>query len=391
MPPAAETRRGPALSVEPDARRFTSGQAGALLQHLQESESSSLFYPITADREVLFDADGRTVAGQSRFTHWAFFQLCQAVSPGLHRLVMDLSGMNRSAEAPRSDYSFSDAVAVLNLMIRRRFSSKLYGHHLLRDRRTNVIHGVVGSNYRWLPNKDLYDRTNTIVRASRRPMQFHEAVLNGRWLMLRFRQTDPFFSVPGPESEDPFYSGFHFSNNEVGLASVRAAAILLRGQDWTASMTPVVRLVHSSGRGFEQKLEMILAGVAERLRDPMFYQQNVLSRLLPVLLGLGRDSAGAWRDERSERRRRDDLAHSLTRKKISGSLARRIISSVVAIGSYDGPRAEMTRTMRSTWATRTVYDLYNAIGREARRLSIGWQEKAEQLAYALLTGRLAID
>jgi hypothetical protein len=264
------TRR--ALSVEPEARRFSSTQEDALQRKLREVEQTSVFYPVNSDRELALDQYGRTQLGGSRFTHWAFFQLCQTVSPGLFRLVMDLSGEQRSSEQPRADYSFEEAVAMLNLLIRRRFSTKLYGKNLLRDRETNVIHGIVGANYRWLPNKDLYDRTVATVRSSRAPMCFHEAILNGRWLLLRFRQTRPFFEFDVGDFHDAYYGGFHFSNNEVGVAAVRAAAVLLRAETGTAALTPPVRLIHSTRRGFDQRLELLLASVGDRLRSPEFYR-----------------------------------------------------------------------------------------------------------------------
>lgn len=374
-----------ALAVDPESRRFDNTGQQALVDSLRETERNSAFRPLTSPREVLLDNNGRTLVGGSRFTHWAFFQLCQALSPGLYRLMIELSGSQRTPEQDRNDYSFEEAIQVINMLIRRRFTTKLYGRHLLRDTRTNVIHGVVGSNYRWLPNKDLYDRTVNVVAASRQEMVFHEAILNGRWLMLRFCRRDPFFSVASPAGgADVFYNGFHFSNNEVGLASVRAAAFLWRREGNTTSMTPAVRLVHSAQRGFDQRLELTLSGVADRLKEPEFYSRHVL-RLRAATLRLGS------RDERAERRRRDDLSHLLTRRKMNMGLARRVVIGACGYGSYDSPRAEMTRTQRSTLATRTFFDLYNSMGREARRLTIGAQEQAEQVAYALLVGGLRIE
>jgi hypothetical protein len=97
------------------------------------------------------------------------------------------------------------------------------------------------------------------------------------------------------------------------------------------------------------------------------------------------------RDERADRRRRDDLVHLLVRRKLKLADARRIVNRATLTGSFDGARDDMTRNLRSTWATRTFYDLYNAIGLEARQLSIGSQEQLEQAAYAMLSGRVVIE
>lgn len=367
------------LSVAPTSQQFGPAQENDLSRALGEAEKNSLFYPLTSTKEVLLAGDGKTQTGY-RFTHWAFFQLCQALCPGLYRLVMELSGSQRSSDKPRSDYSSDEAVQVVNLLIRRRFGSRLYGRNILRDTKTGIIHGIVGAGYHWLPNKQLHDRCRDLLRNSRKRVLFHEGLLNGRWLMIRYRQQDPLFADDG---KIDFFGGMHFSNNEVGVASIKSGAVLLRGNDWSGSLTPTRRVIHSLNRRFEAKLEAMLADTENRLKDAEFYRKKV------ILLHTHNLMLGMYKTDQEEEKRRDAIIHALTARKLPQSLAKRVLREALRCGSFETARsAESHRGLKTVWASRTQYDLYNAIAREARQLSIGNRELSEQVAYALLMGRI---
>jgi hypothetical protein len=374
----------PTLADDPVTEQFRSHEEVRLKHRLSEIVQASYLYPVNNVRELLLDGQGFTLVGQSRLTTWALFQVCQIICPGLYKLINELAGGYVSDKHPRSDYSFAEAVDIYNRVVGQRFLSRLFGRQLMRSNQTNLIEGVVGSRYRWLSNFDLYENTRGVLDQERKPPVFCEATLHGRWMLLRYYNPRTLCVADGPRGEhDRFVSGYHFSNNEVGHASIKAAAMLIREMGRTASLSPSLGhgKVRHLGQRFTERLKRLLSGVIGRLEEAEAYRSHVLA-LQATSLRLG--------DEANEAKRRDDLVHQLVRRKLTNGLAEAVIRNVMNQDSYNReiPVAHVAQYNRSS---RTAYDLYNAIGRIAKTMPINVREQLEQAAYALLVGKLVLN
>lgn len=376
------------FAVDPPSERFRANQEGELRKKLDDIHSHTVFEQIETAREVTLDPQGRTLAGNYQLTTWAFYQLCNAVCPGMYRFIVELSGKNRRADQPRQDYSFEEALAVFNRTVQRRFRSRVEGRQIIRNTRTHLIDGIVGPKYRFLPNLELFEQARDLLTTEIGDLEFYEAVLNGRWLLLRFYRRTALFTLPVPDGvpvPDRFFGGFHFSNSEVGQSAAKAGIMLLRDIGRTASISPLVsssRLRHA-GKGFEEKLALAIASTTEKLLPAEQYRQRLLM-LQAMPLGLGNE------DQHVEEQRREDLVTALVRRRMNPGIARRILGHAMCRGSYDSARVSLARVSPATMKQRDAFDLYNAIGREAKVHAINQRERAEQIAYALLLGRFRI-
>jgi hypothetical protein len=375
----------PALAIIPESSYFPASREEEFITALGDQDRYTVCQPLSSLREVALDGQGRTVHNGEQLTTLALYQICQVACPGMYQFVNELSGVNRLDDTIREDYSLSEALTIYNQVIRRRFQTRLQGRQVVRHTKDKLVAGVVGPKYRRLPNKVLYDGIKQLLSSSQKPPLFYEAVLNGWWLLLRYYKPKSMFVVDGPMGErDRFFQGYHFSNNEVGEAAVKAAAFVLRDSGRTAALCPSSsggRVIHTGGT-FNERLRRVLFGVKDRLGEPDVYRNRVLA-LLSTNLQLGNGQA-----EPGERRE-EELVHRLVRRDLRHTVAKDVVSSLLVQGSYDDhPVPEgIARVGRQT---RTAYDLFTALGRVAKRLSISGREQAEQVAYALLVGKFRV-
>jgi hypothetical protein len=370
------------LFVEPTPKRFPTSKEADFRSALAQSASSSVFAPIQDARDVLLSPDGSNRDGY-RFTSQALFQLCHTVCPGLYRLILELSGVHRGDGEPSGDFSQTEAIQTLNKIVTRRCVTRLSGKQLLRDTKSKLIEGLVGSTYQRLTNLELYQRTREAIPEA----DFYEACLVGRSAMFRlYKPKDAFAGVSGYiSSPDVFYRGFHFSNNEVGKGAVKAAPFIMRAGGRTCAMAKSVTgsSLRHQGDTFAIKLAKLIESTSREENVPAYYRERI-SWLRRENLGLG------LQDNDAEEARRQDLVHFLTRNRMRTTLAVRVVASMLGQGSYDEEKTPLTQVTRETLRERDEYDLFNAIGREAKRTTIAVREQAEQVAYALLTGKIRV-
>src|SRR5579872_4079045 len=178
------------LWIDPPVLTFKHDQEDQLKKTL-DLDRNLVISPITKPQDVVLDAEaniGLTFgAGQRKYklTRWGLFQLCQLACPSLYGFILDLSGVNRTKDTNREDYSFTDALDILNRVIRRRFRTQLQDKLALVDMARGTIDGFVSGAYHRLPNYELYDRTSDAMGQSK-DASFFEAVIAGRWMMLRY-------------------------------------------------------------------------------------------------------------------------------------------------------------------------------------------------------------
>lgn len=100
------------------------------------------------------------------------------------------------------------------------------------------------------------------------------------------------------------------------------------------------------------------------------------------MLGLGSKSP------KIEAKLVDDLSAKLVRRGLPSTIAKTVVTNAAHQGSYDEVPVEPVLYRPKD---RTVYDLYNALGRCAVSLPINHRERAEQVAHMILMGKITFN
>lgn len=380
------------LTVNPPPKRFSMSQEAAFVTELQDLDRHSIMWEMTKPEDIELNALAEIGPQKFRLTTLALYQLCQSVCPGLYGFVRELSGVHRRIDEARGDYSFAESIDIINRVVRRRFDSRLHGKVLLRNTKYGTIDGVLSPGYKWLSNLRLYEMTKDAMKQCQPEPVFWEAQLGGRWLLLRFCNTQPYFqfetsglNVGGmaqiPALTERFYIGYHFSNDELGRAMVRGAPFILRKNGHTSALASLdlKGRVRHVGAGFEERLVKLLAKTTEPLPSTDAYINGMVG-MLNRNLGLGHKL------QREETKVRQKLAEKLSKKELPVTVTRKIIASLCANPSVMAPDVTDFRN-----TDRTAFDLYVAMGREAKNLPIRLRESVEQLAYELLLNKITLN
>jgi hypothetical protein len=366
------------LFVLPETTSYAEGQESALVAKLAATDRVTQTPYVGSLSQIQLDHNGQLPGGY-RYTLTAFKQICALACPGLNQAVIDLSGVRRTSDQPRYDYSFADAVEVFNKALRIRYAERFDGKvRLIRDVERRLVEGVMGPKYNYLENRALHDIAKDAMASSPVKVRFLEAVLEGRRLMLRFVHVRPLFVTDGGEG---FSGGYHISNSEIGgEASVRVTTLLYRHHSATTSLGPFPGrgpLAHT-GKDFAKKLKRVFAGALAVNQDG-----QLLARRMQVLLDMPL-SLGEGEKKREERL--DDLSLLLHRQNIPRGLARRIILATMSYGSE--PSGPLPRAPARPRPGRTWFDLYSTLTRESRGLDMTVMEAVEQAAFQILLGRV---
>lgn len=370
------------LSINPAPKHFSMSQEELFVKELEDLDRYSVMWAITRPEDILLNNEAEIGTEQKfKLTNMALYQLCQNVCPGLYGFVRELSGVHRTIEEARGDYSIEESVHILNRVVKRRFASRLHGRVLLRNTKYGTIDGVITPGYKWLSNLRLYEMAKEAMRSCKQPTEFWEAQLNGRWLLLRFCNRQPYFSFDAPGGKERFYAGFHFSNDELGRATVRGAPFIMRKDSYTAALgdLEIKDRVRHVGASFEEKLLQLLNKTPTNLLPPGDYQDAIL-KLYDQSLGLGHK---VQKDETQARRK---LADALVRKDRPLTITRKIIATMCMQPSCVSPEVVEFRN-----TDRNRFDLFVAMGKEAKNLPIRIRESIEQLAYALLFNKVKLN
>jgi hypothetical protein len=373
--------RGNVLYTLPESKAFGAGEEKALAARLAEVERATQTPFVSSPAELQLDADGFLPRGY-RYTETAFRQVCGLLCPGLHKAVVDLSGMLRTSDRPRSDYSFAAAVEIFNRAVRLRFPERFAVKvRLIKEIRHNLVEGALGPKYNYLENSAIYGLARDAMASSPVGVRFFEAILEGRRLLLRFVHDRPLFAITSTGDREGFFGGYHISNSEVGgEASVRVTTLLLRDSAGTTAMGPFPgrRPLAHTGKDFARKLIRLFEGVLAFPQDgPTLARRMQALADSPLDLGV---------DEKVREERVEDLSLLLHRQDVPRGLARRIVLSTAHYGG--DPWGSSPTTPRRSGEGRTWFDLYCALTRESRSgLDITVMETVEQAAYTLLTSK----
>ena len=355
-------------------------------KEMLELDRHMVLLPVNLPQDVTFDNDAKIGSGtiKYRLTRWALLQLCKITCPSMYGFVIDLAGMNRDDNSRREDYSFSEALEIFNRVIRRRFYTRLHGKVALVDMARKTIDGFVTSAYQWLPNCELYARMKAAIEQTTDSV-FLEASMVGRRMLLRYMEKKPCFGFETEDGiEERFFSGYHFSNDEVGQASVRAANVLYRKFSKSASVIIVgdrSGFVNHVGPKFKSRFDQLIQGLLSHKYEPAKCMASI-RKLRETQLGLGSKNVN------TEKKRMEEISSTLVRKCIPSDIARSVVANTAYQGSYDESPIE---SILHRPKERTVYDLYNAMGRCAVSLPVHTRELVERIAHTVFLGKVAFD
>jgi hypothetical protein len=370
------------LAIDPTAYVFGKQYESQLRQRLAEFEKGTQLSPIMDGNGVLLQEDGTTVGTKHRYTTVALNQMCQLLAPGLAQLLFDLVGRNRRPDQPKGEFGLRTAVEVFNQIARFR-RNRIKERQLVRFLPGKTVDGIVGPKYRYLSNLGFYDRVKDAVGSK---AQFHEALLYGRYLVLRYVLPSRRFvySTGVSTRVESFVPGFHFVNSEIGEGSARAAVLFVRESTGETCIGPFTGRVKHQGRDFDAKLSKLMLTVDHRIESADYYRERI-GHLLARKLGLGK---GDKEDEKTKKA----IVAVLVKQGLQQSMADKVLAATVMTGSgYHVGDPLLIARQHLVLAGRTAYDVFTALMREAHALSVNAREAVEQVAYALLVGRFTFD
>jgi len=338
-------------------------------------------------QELLMDSRGR-VQGRYRWTAPALSQLCAILAPGLSQTVQSVAGpaaYSRKTDA-KSGYQPALAISLLNALLRLRFE-KLDGYQLVIDVVQQQIAGLVGRRYAFISNLDFYERLKDFVSSELPTYTFQEAAIHGRRMALRYRSMQPVISIDHPPYVgENFYAGVHFGNSETGDCSVKAAATIVRKGWNTVALSPFglgYKLPHIRGKRFERKFAEMLSKV--------YTLTSSLNELAPAIESLMATGLKLGSAAESHSKQVTKLRRRLIQLGLRSSLVTEIVDRALIFGSYNTDLTQTRQHPLEAYASRTVFDLFNALSFRAKFVSLDGQERAEQLAYNLLLGRVNLS
>jgi hypothetical protein len=371
--------RPASIVVDPPAHVFDAKNASQLRQRLIEAEKGTMMGPIGTAAAMQIQRDGTTPTGY-RYTSVAMQQLCQSLGSGLSYLITDLAGVNRRPDQPKEEFSLALATDVLNQIIKLRFG-RIRERQLIRSIPNKTIDGIVGPYYRFLSNASFYERINNSVKPK---TQLHEALLYGRYLALRYILPDHRFVINISGQLETFTPGYYFKNSEIGESSVRTAVVFVRESTGDSCLSPFISRTRHQGKDFDGRLGRLMLTTSSQVHDADYYREKVVA-LLNQNLGLGK---GDKQDEKTKKKITDELA----KQGLMQWTADQVLTSAIVSGDghYTGDAAVLAR-QHLVLTSRTAYDVFTTLMREARKLAIDTRETVEQAAYALLVGRFCFN
>lgn len=370
------------IAAPPRLTEYLAKDAGKLSQDLSLVDDYSVFEPVSDPREIMLGPDCKTVMGKSVLSTVALSQICRTICPGLIKVVLDLSGISCTGSERPAQTGL--ALDVYNSLVRNRFDL-MEAKSLVRDLKTRRIDGIIGAGYRQLSNMEFYNMVQDSISVDSVPMKFQRAALLGRTLVMCYTQARSFTTEP-----EPYSLGLYFSNSEVGDCSVKIADMVYRTSTNERAIRPVRRgrLIHT-GRDFSARVRKAVYNACNNFNN---YSVGLAKKLKGSLKELPTCSLGfQGLNEKEAHVRIDELVSRLARRGLGSQLAERALYSALYQGLDSSvPKKYEISIKRSQWGTRTGYDLFVALIRDAAGRSLSVRESEEKVAYDLLLNRSAI-
>lgn len=368
------------LSVNVKSFRFSAENEDELTEVLVDYERNSDLLSLSSDTDLIFNSDGTVGTDGFYITNLALYQLCKLLCPSLYGFVRELSGVHKKDEHDDSDFSLDEARQIINTVIARRFDTRVNGMIMLKNFTTKTIDGIFSNQYKFLSNIQLYENTKQVIQDNNLNVKFLEAVLNGRWFMLRYINNTPCFSlhIKKDYPEDTFYSGFHFSNDELSRAFFKSAAVVYRDKTKTSCMIPFesTGIVKHIGKNFNNRLQQIINKIFSVIKDYSKLKERFLwARTREMFNKEGFNNKAKW------------LRSLLVKDGLPANIAAKIVEY-----SINNPGEDYNYAIfKNPVLARSEYDFYNAICCCATKLPINYKELTEQTAYNFITGKILYE
>lgn len=366
------------LVVPPIVSSYTAGELRRLEDDLALVDDFSSFEPISDPRDVMLSKDGSTLAGKYVLTSVALSQICRTLCPGLIKVINDLAGLYTG---PVRSENPGLALEIYNSMVRNRFEL-LQDKSLVRNLKSKRIDGIIGAGYRQLSNKEFLDLIEDSATAGSGVLKFGSATRIGRTLVTCYILPKSFTADP-----EPYTLGLYFSNSEVGDCSVKIGNLVRRDSTGERAVGPVKRgrMIHT-GKDFASRVrKSVYTEIANFDRYKVWLAKNLkktLSELPSYSLGF------EGLDDKKAAAKMGELAARLARGGLGSQLAERVLYSALYQGKDPEPAKKYeTSIRRAQWGTRTAYDLFVSLIRDAARRNLSVRESEEKVAFDLLMNR----
>jgi hypothetical protein len=375
----------PALYVRQNLTDYRPSELVKFQEALVLQDRNTAIRPVTSAESLLLNRRGQLPDGY-RYTSTAFRQVCSATAHGLRPLVLHLAGVKQDKLAPAEAYSFSDAIDVFNLAVRRKFLAReLSRCQMVLDLRTKLVDGLLGPTAVALENGVLLQCASEVAQSSGRELSFQLASLTGRRMLVRFVEPTPVVTYQnvGLRREDTYYSGFQLTNSGISGESIRVCPILYRPLDQTTIMMTArgdsIVLTHV-GRNLVSRLKRLFVRLAARLPIIAQSAQKIADlQLASLRLDVDREIRG----QQVERL----IAH-LRDYDIPRSLARQIVDCAICYGSGVTRQADASMLTRREMESRNWCDMLHGVTMVAKQLPWSKREVLERFAYQILTGKV---
>lgn len=349
---------------------FTAGERAALLRQLRIDEARFRLTAISTPDDLFLDAVGKTSSGH-RYTVDCFYQLAKLAAPGLAKLVLDVAGYY-VGKLPATAYSVEDAVAVFNLVIKRRTRPVLAGCSLLVDRPAQTYAAALGPATAYVENALLYDIATSAADGAGTTYAWAE--LRAARLCARFLSEKEVGAALGRQ----YRIGYGVESDVGGeLSAGFCWCISNASGDAAAVVFPRKSVVRHVGRKFERRLAVAAeAAAAEAVKTARV--EALLARLADTSLDLHGDSYAEVRDRLGE------LVRKLSWLGLSGELRQRVVAR---LGDADTVKEALDFKGKSVFHKATQLDLLDAFLHEAGESESITARQLERAAGQLLFSR----
>lgn len=360
------------LAVVPEHVSYGPKDHDRLQSDLEQRAVATQLRKLQRHEDIQLALDG-SIHGY-RLTTVALNQLCQKLARGLTGFVFDVAGLYMTAGQtdPRL------AVHLINQMIRLRFRETLLGQQILCDAANRIIEGVVGPSYRLITNFDLLQQCDSVLLPGK-AFVFREAVRLGRRFYLRYLQTKPAIVLDGPVA-DPHYLGIICQNSESGSISLSGAPCIWRERTQTYALAQhihAISLPHLVGSAALRKFRSFVVRTQGRVATVKPHLGR-LSQLKGISLGI-REPGEQYSKQR------EALVRLLRSCRLSRDESVTVLDLALQKGAYPEPPVYAEEAQFERCKSRTMFDLYYALGKVAAGMPPIARNKLELAAYRLLT------
>jgi len=225
-----------ALYAPASGRSYGLGDEGLLAADLEAASEATAVVEAQRWEDLMMLPDG-SLAGGGRFTQRGLEQVCEDLAPGLFRLMLDLSGDEAGPGDPASDFSAREAANLFNLVLRRRFGSRIRDRRrLVRDLAAGTVDGTAPAGGAFLPNREFLRRLQDQFRLAGRRVVLVGASTAGRRLSVRYADAKGLARDPGGAA---WHGGVWACNSEAsGDAPASASALVHEPRSGRTALGP---------------------------------------------------------------------------------------------------------------------------------------------------------